>query len=95
MYGTVARMKIKRENLDALRAEFDREDYPATPGFRSSSVLVPDKFNDEVIVAVFFEDRASYVKNASDPAMHERYLAYRKYLEADPEWTDGEWITTQ
>ena len=93
MYGTVARMKIKRENVDALKAQFDREDYPATPGYRASHVLIPDKWDDEVIVAVFFDDRASYVKNAADPAMHERYLAYRALLEADPEWTDGEWIS--
>ena len=36
-----------------------------------------------------FEDRASYDKNANDPAQHERYTAMRALLEADPEWHDG------
>ncbi|GIV00674.1 MAG: hypothetical protein KatS3mg014_2289 [Actinomycetota bacterium] len=91
MYGTVARMKVKRENLEALQRELGAEDYPGIPGFRSSHLLIPDEWNDEVIISVFFDDEASYRRNADDPAMHERYLRYRALLEADPEWTDGEW----
>ena len=93
MYGTVARMKVKRENLEALQKELGAEDYPAIQGFRFSHMLIPDAWNDEVIVSVFFDDRATYVKNASDPAMNERYERYRALLEADPEWTDGEWFS--
>lgn len=91
MYGTVARMKVKRENLDALRKTMDATQARTVPGFRSVHVLVPDEWNDEVLLAVFFDDKASYTKNADDPAQHEDYLKYRALLEADPEWTDGEW----
>ena len=38
---------------------------------------------------MIFEDRASYDKNADDPAQNERYMALRALLEADPEWHDG------
>jgi hypothetical protein len=43
-------------------------------------------------MAVWFEDRASYRKNAEDPSQHERYLEYRALMEDEPEWSDGEWI---
>jgi hypothetical protein len=57
-------------------------------------VLVPDEWNDEVLLVVMFEDRESYHRNADDPAQHEEYLKMRALLEADPEWTDGEWMET-
>lgn len=93
MYGTVARMKVKRDNLEALQKELGAEDYPSISGFRFSHMLMPDEWNDEVIVAVFFDDKDSYMRNADDPAMNERYGRYRALLEADPEWTDGEWFS--
>ena len=91
MYGTVARMKVKKENLDKLRAMFEPATRRTIPGARASHVLIPDDWNDEVILAVMFDDKASYEKNADDPAQHEEYLQYRALLEAEPEWTDGTW----
>jgi len=86
-------MKVSRENLEALQSELGGEQYPAIPGFESSHMLVPDAWNGEVMVAVFFDSKEAYTANASDPGMHERYLRYRALLEADPEWTDGEWVS--
>jgi len=40
--------------------------------------------------AAGFEDRATYDKNADDPAQHQRYREYRALMEDDPEWHDGE-----
>ena len=93
MYGTVARMKVQRERVDELRALMDSIGPRPVEGYRSTHILIPDDGRDEVILAVYFDDKASYVKNADDPAMHEDYLKYRALLDADPEWTDGEWIT--
>jgi antibiotic biosynthesis monooxygenase (ABM) superfamily enzyme len=93
MYGTVARMKVKRENLDALRAWAREAEARGVPGYVNAHVLLPDDWNDEVIVAVMFEDKDSYVKNADSPEQHESYLQMRALLEADPEWTDGEWLS--
>ncbi len=92
MYGTVARMKVKRENLDALRAWASEARTRQVPGFVSAHVLLPDAWDDEVIVAVLFEDKDSYDTNADSPEQHESYLKMRALLEADPEWTDGEWL---
>jgi antibiotic biosynthesis monooxygenase (ABM) superfamily enzyme len=92
VYGTIARMKIKRENLDGLR-RFGRDAQSReVPGYRNSYVLVPDTWNDEVLLVVMFDDKSSYDRNADAPEQHESYLKMRALLEADPEWTDGEWL---
>lgn len=91
MYGTVARMKIQREKIDELRAVLAAVEDRAVEGYRATHVLIPDDGRDEIIMAVFFDDKASYTKNADDPKMHEDYMRYRALLDADPEWTDGSW----
>ena len=93
VYGTIARMKVTKDNLEKLQALMEEVEQREVPGFRSSHILVPDEWNDEVLMVVFFDDKATYVANADDPRMHEDYLRYRALLEAEPEWTDGEWIT--
>ncbi len=91
MYGTVARMKIQREKVEELKALLAEVETREVEGYRSTSLLIPDDGRDEVIMVVYFDDEASYRKNADDPRMHEDYLRYRALLDADPEWTDGEW----
>lgn len=91
MYGTVARMKIQREKVDELRALMAGIESRPVEGYRSTNILIPDDGRDEVVMVVYFEDKESYQKNADDPQMHEDYLKYRALLDADPEWTDGEW----
>jgi len=91
-YGTVARMKVKHENLEELRELMETVESRPVDGYLGTYVLVPDTWHDEVLMVVMFRDRLSYQKNADDPAMHEDYLKYRALLEGDPEWTDGEWM---
>jgi len=91
VYGTVARMKIQREKVDELRALMTTIESRQVEGYRSTHILIPDDGRDEVIMVVYFDDKATYVKNADDPKMHEDYVKYRALLDADPEWTDGEW----
>ena len=93
MYGTIAKLKVSGENrakLEALTAEQPNRN---VPGFKAVNVLIPDERDDEVYLVVFFEDEASYTKNADDPAQHEDYLKMRALLDADPEWIDGEWTS--
>ncbi|HEY7400177.1 MAG TPA: antibiotic biosynthesis monooxygenase [Actinomycetota bacterium] len=89
MYGTVARIRVKPENRDALRKVFERQMDRQVEGFKHSYVLFENEGDGAWLIAVF-EDRATYDKNADDPAMHEQYVEYRALLEADPEWHDGE-----
>jgi len=90
MYGTLAKFTMTPENAEAMKKLIDDEQM-SVPGYIASHLLRPDAGGNEYHLAVFFEDKASYVKNADDPSQHERYLAYRELLEKDPEWTDGEW----
>jgi len=91
MYGTIARLKVSRENLEKLDALTKEQMGRKPEGAKAVNVLVPDERDDEAYLVVFFEDKASYLKNADDPAQHQDYLKMRALLDADPEWIDGEW----
>ena len=47
---------------------------------------------DEFVLAVAFEDKASYTANADDPEQHAWFMKVRELLESDPEWEDGEYV---
>ena len=91
MYGTVARTRVKPENRDKLREVVARQMQEAggLPGMVKSYVLHENDSDVSWLFAIF-EDRASYDKNADDPAQHQRYLEYRALMEDEPEWHDGE-----
>jgi hypothetical protein len=89
MYGTVARMKIKKENLDKMR-ELMNPRSREVEGYRASYVLVPDNWKDEVWLLAVFDDKPTYLANADSPEQNEEYVKYRALLEADPEWIDGQ-----
>jgi quinol monooxygenase YgiN len=89
MYGTVARTRVKPENRDKLREVLAKQEVAAVPGYVTAYMLWE---NDSDVAWMFavFEDRASYDRNADDPAQNERYLEYRALMEDEPEWHDGE-----
>ena len=89
MYGTVARSRVKPENRGKLADIFEKQSYISVPGYVKGYVLYENDSDTAWMFAVF-EDRASYDKNADDPAQHGRYLEYRALLEDEPEWHDGE-----
>lgn len=89
MYGTLARMKVKEENLDKLRAFMDPSAQRQVEGYRASYVVIPDQRDDEVWLLAVFEDEASYKRNAASPDQHKEYMEYRALLEEEPEWIDG------
>jgi hypothetical protein len=91
MYGTIARLKVSRENLEKLDAQTKEQMQRKPAGFKAVNVLVPDEHEDEAYLVVFFDDKESYMKNADDPAQHEDFVKMRALLDADPEWIDGEW----
>jgi hypothetical protein len=89
MYGTCAKMRVKAENVESLKKVMDAQmSGDPIPGYKQSYVLTEND-SDAVWLFVIFEDRASYDKNANDPAQHERFMEMRGLLEADPEWHDG------
>lgn len=92
MYGTIARIRIQpgRES-DLMRLTEQYEDL-AVPGHLHSFVYKLDGTPDEYMLVAVFDGRANYRANAESPAQHERYLAMRELLAAEPEWHDGEII---
>ena len=93
MYGTCAKMRVKAENVEALQKVMaDQMSGDPVPGYQRSYVL-SENDSEDFWLFVIFEDRASYDKNADDPAQNERYVEYRALMEDDPEWHDGEIVT--
>ena len=93
MYGTIAIMKVKPGQEQALNAMFDKwwaERAPKAKGAIASSVHRNDSNPSEVIVSVVFADKASYDANADDPEQDKWYQEMRALLDADPRWLDGE-----
>jgi len=90
MYGTVAKMTVKAENVGPLRDVMARQmQERPIPGYVATHML-RENDSDTTWLFVTFQDRATYEANADDPAMDAQYREYRALLEADPEWHDGE-----
>jgi quinol monooxygenase YgiN len=90
MYGTVARARVKPENREALRELMQRQmGERQVEGYITSYGLFEDG-SDIVWMFAVFEDKATYTRNADDPAQHANYEAFRALMEDEPEWHDGE-----
>ena len=89
MYGTVARTRVKPENREKLSEVLARQTVAAVPGYVAAYMLFENDGDTAWLFAVF-QDRASYDRNADDPAQNDRYVEYRALMEDDPEWHDGE-----
>jgi quinol monooxygenase YgiN len=93
MYGTVARMKVKAGKMDEMvKRTADQVNTRRPNGYLGEIIYKMDANPNEVMMAVFFADKASYQANANDPEMNKQYEGYRALLDADPEWNDGEVI---
>lgn len=88
MYGTVARMVVKPENREKIRAVMEGDTRKVAGAIGTYTLMEND--SDNLWLLAIFEDKATYDANADDPAMNETYVQYRALLEEDPEWHDGE-----
>ena len=94
MYGTIAKFRVK-QGVD--KAEFKRRmdafDSANIKGWMADYIFQMDADSDEFYLVAVFKDQESYQANASSSEQHERYLVFRSFLEADPEWNDGEIVS--
>jgi quinol monooxygenase YgiN len=90
MYGTVARLRIRKDSESKLRTVMNAMESRPVDGFVASYVYRQDGDPQDLILAVVFRDRESYVRNAEDPAQDAQFRELRQLLERDPEWNDGE-----
>jgi quinol monooxygenase YgiN len=95
MYGTIARLRIKPGMEDAFQAESKRQEERQLPGGIASYVYRMDRNPREFFLVVLFASKEAYVANAQDPRQHEDYLRLMTYLDAEPEWNDGEIVSMQ
>lgn len=91
MYGTVARMKVKPGAVEALKRMAEGE-VAQIPGFVAQYVYQMDTDPSEFYLIAVFESREAYVANAESPEQRARYEQMMEWLEAEPEWHDGEII---
>ena len=93
MYGTVAHARIKagaEERLMALMREFPTL---RVPGYRATYVYRMDTDPREIYMAVVFDSKDTYDRNADSPEQDTRYREMLALLEGAPEWHDGEIVT--
>ena len=80
MYGTVAKLRIKPENVDTVRKVMKTQMEGAQPAGYIRSFVLSENDSDTQWLFVVFEDKASYTANADDPAQNERYMEFRALM---------------
>jgi quinol monooxygenase YgiN len=93
MFGTVGRLKVKPGKLDELIAQMSSNPRDIDGSVAYYIYKVEGKDN-ELILAVVFRDKDSYMKNADDPSQDDAYRKMVALLEGPPTWEDGEIIAT-
>jgi quinol monooxygenase YgiN len=91
MYGSVAKLHVKPEQGEELARYYDSLEPP--PGATHLMLYRLDANPDEYMVVVAFASEEAYRTNAQRPAQMERFRRIRSFLDADPEWNDGEIVT--
>ncbi len=92
MYGTIARLKVRKDRLReflALGKEWDDRERKRAFGYVGAEILWEDSEAGRASLVVHFTSRESYVANANSPEQDAFYQKLRSCLEADPEWIDG------
>lgn len=89
MYGTIARFLIKPGTRDEFIRTMDSFGDEPIAGWIADYYFQMDKDPEEFYLVAIFKDRESYLSNADSPEQHERYLKFRSFVVADPEWNDG------
>ncbi len=93
MYGTIAHFRIKPGKRDELVKTMDSFGGAFIPGWKADYYFQMDRDSDEFYLVAIFDDKQSYDANADSPAQHERYMKFRSFLVADPEWNDGQIVS--
>jgi hypothetical protein len=89
MYGTIARFRIKPGVKDKFVETMDSLGDAVIPGWVADYYFRMNSDPDEFYLVAIFRDRETYLANADSLEQHERYLKFRSFLVADPEWHDG------
>ncbi|MGD0611557.1 MAG: hypothetical protein ABSB41_08575 [Anaerolineales bacterium] len=91
MYGTIAKLKAKKGSIEQVR-KMGMTRRPA--GYIASYVFQSDASQDELWLVAIFKDKATYVANAESPEQDREFKNLMQYLAAEPEWHDGEIVSS-
>ncbi len=89
MYGTIAKIKVKKGMEEAAIKDAQR-DRSSVKGYIGGYVYKMDDNPDEFYIVVVFESKESYHANAQRPETNADYERMLEYIEGEPEWNDGE-----
>lgn len=95
MYGTIARMHPRaghETRIHELMTGWEHDRGSRVDGAVGSWLFTPDELpggTPTMYLVALFRDRASYERNADDPAQDAWYRSLRNELEDDPAWMDG------
>ena len=89
MYGTVAKLRVKADREADFVAHLDQYRNGLAPGFVASALYKADD-GGGYWLAVVFESKEAYERNADSPEQNDRFRQMREMLDSDPEWHDGE-----
>jgi len=92
MYGTMGKVRVKKENQQKLVETMRGQQNANIEGFRGAWLMFPENHEDTAILMAIFENRDLYWKNANDPEQDKRYQEFSQYFDSEPEWSDGEWV---
>jgi quinol monooxygenase YgiN len=88
MYGTVARMKVKPGFTEAMERIYGGQEMPA--GAVAFYAYQMDADPNELYMVAIFESKEAYVANAQSAESDAQYQQWLEWLDAEPEWHDGE-----
>jgi quinol monooxygenase YgiN len=89
MYGTIAHFHIRPGSADDFIQTMDSFGDAVIGGWIADYYFQSDSDPNEFFLVALFADKATYQTNADSAEQHERYLKFRSFLTADPEWHDG------
>ncbi len=89
MYGTIAHFRLKPGAKDEFVKAMDAMGDDILPGWMVDYYFQMDADENDYYLVAVFKDKETYRANADSPEQHERYLRFRSFLVADPEWHDG------
>ena len=94
MYGTIARVKVRKDKIReffALGKEWADREQKRAFGYLGGEILWEEKEEGRACLVVHFSSRESYLQNANSPEQDAFYRRLRACLEEDPMWIDGEY----
>jgi quinol monooxygenase YgiN len=94
MYGTIAHCRIKPGMEEQLAEQIRVFEAAKVPGAIATYAYRMDADPGSYYLAVVFASKEAYLANAQSPEQDARYRQLLSLLEGEPEWHDGEIVST-